>query len=80
MKQQGFSVFMLNNDQKAKLGELGSKLTGFLPGISFDTLFDMTNRNVLVAAKVLESIFRRVTRLYEFFDKGRVSHPSLNVR
>ena len=80
MKQKGFTVYMLDDDQKKRLAELSSDLADFMPGVSYATLHEMTNRNVLVTAKVLESFFRRVQRLYEFFDKGRVSHPSLNVR
>lgn len=80
MKQSGYTIYMMSEEQKGKLIELANNLASHFPGMSFNTLFQMASGNALIAAKVTESIFRRVKRLYEFFDRGRVSHPSLNVR
>jgi hypothetical protein len=80
MKAQKFTVGMMNAEQKTALREFAEKLADYIPGVAFSTLQGMSKGDVLVAAKVLESIFRRIKRLYEFFDRGRVSHSSLHVR
>jgi hypothetical protein len=67
--------------------ELKDQLTGrckdledHLPGISFDALMAMTKGDLIVSAKVLSSIFRRVEKLYKYFDEGRVSHPHIELQ
>lgn len=80
MKKSEFSAGLMQPIQRVKLGELSEELSNLLPGVEFETLKSMTKGNPLVAAKVLESIYRRIERLYAYFDQGRVTHPDLDVR
>jgi hypothetical protein len=80
MNRSGISSSLLLPDQKEGLLKKANQLSEFLPGVEFSTLLAMTNGNILVAAKVLVSIYKRVERLYAFFDQGRVTHKNLDVR
>ncbi len=80
MNKSNVSSVLLLPEQSNRLFELSDKLATLLPGIEFSTLRAMTRNNVLVAAKVLVSVFRRVERLYSYFDQGRVTHRDLDVR
>ncbi|KTR84958.1 hypothetical protein NS277_02505 [Novosphingobium barchaimii] len=80
MKRPGFSSLMLTPAQRSNLEDFAKSASYYIPSVSFDTLMSMTKGNVLVSAKVLESIFRRIERLYKFFDQGRVAHQNLDVR
>lgn len=80
MKSPRFTIGMMDANQKAALRSHAEDLSKHLPGIAFGTLIAMAKGNVLVASKVLESIYRRIKKLYEFFDRGRVSHPGLDVK
>lgn len=79
MKKRDFTVRMMKKEDREKLGELATKFSEEMPHISFNTIWQMTGHDVLIAAKVVESIFRRIERLYKFFDEGRVAHPKLKV-
>lgn len=59
--------------------ELANDLANFVPGVSFTTLVKMADGNKIIAAKVLLSIYRRVKRLYEFFEEGRVRYGTLET-
>ena len=41
--------------------------------VDYDSMLVMAGNNMLIVAKVLLSIYRRATRLLEFFLEGRVS-------
>lgn len=62
-----------------EMERLAKALEGYLPGISYDSLKDMAGGNVLVASKVLMSIYRRVEKLFSFFEQGRVKYEGLDV-
>lgn len=64
---------------EAQIIEYGRDLSEYVDNVHFDTLLEMAEKNVLVAAKVQMSILRRVERLYEFFEQGRVRHPSFEA-
>ena len=80
MKTHGYSFGMMDIDQKLALHALAQKLAIEIPQIQFQTLLEMAKNDILTASRVLESIYNRLKRLYEFFDRGRVSHASLNFR
>lgn len=61
------------------LEDYAEKLQIHMPGVSFQALKAMTGSNSIVAAKVMLSVFRRVERLYRFFDQGRVIHDRIDV-
>jgi hypothetical protein len=54
-------------------------LQSLMPGVSYNTLVRMADGNEIIAAKVLMSIFRRMERLYEFFEEGRVRYSGLET-
>jgi len=80
MKSKGFRNTHMSEAQRSILEMRAEVLAEFIPGITFGTLKSMTNGNSLVAAKVLESIFRRIQRLYRYFDEGRVEYDGLTVK
>lgn len=80
MKQKGYRNSHMTDAQREGLEKRASELAAQMPGVSFDTLKEMTNGNSLVAAKVLESVFRRLKKLYRFFEEGRVAHEQLAVK
>lgn len=57
----------------------GEEISQIHSGISFNLLKQMAAGNVLVAAKVQLSILRRIERLCEFFEQGRVAYAGLEV-
>jgi len=79
LKRKGSSNALLTDSVRNSLESKCQELSNHLPGISYDTLKEMTGGNSLVAAKVIASIFRRVERLSRFFDEGRVSHSKLTL-
>jgi hypothetical protein len=58
--------------------ELG-ELTSLLPGLKASDFKSMAQDDLLVAAKVVLSVVRRVERLYQFFDEGRAKHPEVVI-
>ena len=79
LKKRGAAQGYVTEAVRTNVEELSYDLEAHLPGVSFAALMSMTGGNVVVAAKVLASIFRRVKRLYQFFDEGRVSHPQIEI-
>jgi hypothetical protein len=79
LKRKGASNTLMTDSVRNSLESKCQDLSVHLPGISYDTLKEMTGGNSLVAAKVIASIFRRVERLFRFFDEGRVSHSKLTL-
>jgi hypothetical protein len=59
--------------------ELANVLARLIPGVSYSSLAKMADGNKIIAAKVLLSIYRRVERLYEFFEEGRVRYGGLET-
>jgi hypothetical protein len=76
---KGAALLPVSDEVKAAIAKLAVNLEKFMPGIKFSTLRDMTSGNSVIAAKVLLSIYRRIERLYKFFEQGRVAHPALNT-
>lgn len=72
------SSVVINSEINARVDEYASNLAERLPGIAFATLVDMADKKEVVAAKVLLSIYRRIERLYRYFEQGRVSYEGLN--
>jgi len=64
---------------KEELSKLANGLATFLPGVSFMSLLQMASGDLIVASKVLKSIFKRVERLYAFFEQGRVAYEGLDT-
>lgn len=79
LKRKGASNAFMTDSVRNYLESRCQELSNHLPGISYDTLKEMTGGNSLVAAKVIASIYRRVERLFRFFDEGRVSHSKLTL-
>jgi hypothetical protein len=63
----------------ARTVELANALAKLIPGVALASLVKMANNNTIIAAKVLLSIYRRVDRLYEFFEEGRVRYEGLET-
>lgn len=59
--------------------ELATVLERLIPGVAFPSLVKMADGNKIIAAKVLLSIYRRLERLYEFFEEGRVKYGGLDT-
>ena len=59
--------------------ELANALAALIPGVKFSLLVKMAAGNKIIAAKVLLSIYRRVERLYTFFEEGRVRYGGLET-
>jgi len=86
-KLMSFSGFLKADGPKAPVTpamrdsiiSLSRALTALMPGVSFDLFMRMTGDNVVVSAKVLMSVFRRVEKLYRFFEEGRVSYQGLDT-
>lgn len=55
------------------------QLSGHLPNVDFGDLRKMADNNSLIAAKVLLSIYRRMTKLFDFFDEGRVKYHAIDI-
>lgn len=79
LKKKGAATGYVSPGVRDGVEERSRELEAHLPGISFLALTAMTQGNVVVAAKVLASIYRRVERLHRFFDEGRVSHPQIEI-
>jgi hypothetical protein len=59
--------------------EYAQKLDQLMPGVSYSTLLTMAHGNETVAAKVLLSVFRRMDKLYRYFEEGRVKYEGLET-
>jgi hypothetical protein len=64
---------------RKSVAEYARKLDAYMPGVSYETFLSMANANEVVAAKVLLSVFRRMDRLYEYFESGRVKYEGLET-
>lgn len=73
------SAASLTATTKEQTTLLAERLAAQLPGISFETLLNMADDDLIVAAKVLKSIFKRLERLYNFFEQGRVTYEGLDT-
>ena len=63
-----------NNTSMARTISDHSKLLAeVLDVVEYNAILSMAGHNILICAKVLLSIYRRASRLYEFFLEGRVS-------
>lgn len=59
--------------------EYSIALSRNMNGVSFETILEMARDNVLVSAKVLLSLSRRLKSLYGFFEQGRVKYAGLDT-
>jgi hypothetical protein len=64
----------VSSEINTRVSEYGRALSNKLPGVSFESLKEMSDGREVVAAKVLLSIFRRIERLYRYFEQGRVAY------
>jgi hypothetical protein len=55
------------------------RLDAHMPGVSYETFRSMANGSEVVAAKVLLSVWRRMDRLYKYFEEGRVKYEGLET-
>ena len=78
LSRENLRVFV-SKESRSAVVRLAVKLDGYMPGISFDTFVNMSKGDDLVAAKVLLSVFRRMDRLYKFFEEGRVRYESIDT-
>ncbi len=65
--------FNSNMSMAKVISEQSKRLADAMDVVDYDAMFVMAGNNMLVAAKVLLSTYRRASRLYEFFLEGRVS-------
>lgn len=79
MSKADFDNSSLTQPVREELTKLADALAVLLPGVKFSSLLQMAQGDFVVAAKVLKSIFRRVERLYAFFEQGRVSYEGLHT-
>lgn len=63
----------------AEVEERGKAYAVQLQAVPYDTLYRMSGRDSLIAAKVLLALFRRVDRLNDFIREGRVSVPAASI-
>jgi hypothetical protein len=61
------------------VSEYANKLDQLMPGVSYTTFLAMANGSEVVAAKVLLSVWRRMDRLYQYFEEGRVKYDGLET-
>ncbi len=61
------------------ISDQAKELATQMPGLSVDDFLRMTGGELLVSAKVLLSIVRRVDKLFQFFDEGRAKHPRIFI-
>lgn len=80
LKRKGGTNSPVTLSTRQSIYEYSHSLAGELTGVDFDVLLEMSENNIVMAAKVLSSIHRRVERLFTFFEKGRVAHPAVTVR
>lgn len=59
--------------------EQSLELSNALYGVSFLDILEVADENLLIAAKVLLSVDRRVDRLFQFFDEGRAKHSDVTI-
>jgi hypothetical protein len=62
-----------------ELTNLSDNLATLLPGIEFKDLTKMAGNDIIVSSKVLKSVVRRVSKLYAFFEQGRVKYDGLDT-
>lgn len=54
-------------------------LAARIPGIGLEDFMQITKGELLISAKVLLSVVRRVEKLFQFFDEGRAKHPQVVI-
>lgn len=69
----------LSTDTKSAITSLSKRLSEKLSGVEWKTLEAMAQSNILIAAKVLLSLVRRVEKLVKFFEQGRVVHAQVTA-
>lgn len=69
----------LSPDVRAKILALSDGLANGMDGLTFKEYMALAGDNVVVSAKVLLSVYRRVERLYQFFQEGRAKHAEVPV-
>ncbi len=70
---------IISEDTISGVNRLASDFDKFMPGISFAKFVEMSSGDSVVAAKVILSVYRRVERLYRFFQQGRVRHDAVKT-
>lgn len=78
LTRENLRVFVSKENQYTVV-ELATVLDSYMPGISFDTFLSMSKGDKIIAAKVLLSVFRRMDRLYKFFEEGRVRYETIDT-
>lgn len=71
--------FIVSDDMKKSIAGHAKELDQFMPGIYFDTFLSMARNSHVIAAKILLSVFRRMDKLFLFFEEGRVKYKGLNT-
>lgn len=61
------------------VADYAKTLDDLMPGVSYQTFRAMANGSEVVAAKVLMSVWRRMDRLYKYFEEGRVKYEGLET-
>lgn len=78
LKREAFKGFV-SPEIRQVVVDRANDLDEFMPGISFDTFTVMAKGDVIVGAKVILSVFRRMEKLYKFFEEGRVSYEGIDT-
>lgn len=73
------STSYANKATRESIRAHADKLDAFIPESPFVTFIEMADGNEVVAAKVLLSLFRRLDRLYQYFDEGRVKYDGIDT-
>jgi hypothetical protein len=69
----------IGREIRKNISDYAQKLDRYMPNVSYETFLSMANTNEVVAAKVLLSVFRRMDRLYAYFESGRVKYEGLET-
>jgi hypothetical protein len=69
----------LSDDTRRIISSLSKQLAERLKKVDFKVLSDMASQNVLISAKVLLSLVRRIQKLVIFFEQGRVAHAGIDA-
>lgn len=69
----------LSSKSRESIENLSKLLSEQMDGLQFSEYMAFANQNIVIAAKVLLSVYRRVERLYQFFQEGRAKHSDIPV-
>ncbi len=69
----------VNAASRASISTHAARLDAYMPGDAYQTFLKMSEGSEVVAAKILLSMFRRMERLYRYFEQGRVKYHGLET-